>query len=205
MNASGDSGTATSHLPGQVEESIYSRLRAVEQGNERLRRTNLALFAGLTFTLLLTALAFARSGGLPDEIEASRFVLRGDDGIARGTWAVLPEGGTNLLLQDRNGVPRIKLTLLAEGFPGVALTDSRGLSRAVFGVLPDGMATAVFADPGGATRAVLGVAADASSQLVFVDSEGRTRINLGAAANGEPDFVLYDDRPPPPSPSDNGN
>jgi len=173
-------------------ETILSRLQALETSERRLRRVSIALAAGLAVSAGLAAMLAAgtnRSG----ELQATRFTLTDPAGVTRGTWAVLPEGGSSLSLQDHNGVARIRLTLLDEGFPGIALNDARGRSRTVLGLLPDGTATAAFADESGNTRTVLGVGADNASHLVFVDQEGQTRVSLGTASSGAPGFMLYED------------
>jgi hypothetical protein len=183
----------TSSLSTQMGEALMARLLRLEREQQSLRRTGILLAAGLAASIALAIFAVVTVRPDRDGVfEGREFVLRGEDGIARGTWRIQDDGAAALLLHDRNGVTRLRLTVLNDGAPGLALLDRQARNRVVLGFLPDETGTLAFADAQGATRAVLGVTAGDAATLVFVDGDGVTRAGLGIDMDGSPTWTLVE-------------
>jgi hypothetical protein len=183
----------------EMEAVLLRRVDQVERENARLRRLATIFGAGLAVALLLPiALVFGRGGGdeVADVLQARSFVLRDENGVARGALEMARDGGVVLTLRDSDARDRARLSLLADGSPGLTFADREGRTRAVLGVLPDQTSTLVFADQSGRSRAVLGVTQDQSSTLVFADRFGETRVGVGVDGDGTPNVTLFEHEAP---------
>ncbi|MGD8277553.1 MAG: hypothetical protein PVH00_05980 [Gemmatimonadota bacterium] len=173
------------------EESLHQRVSELEDLSARQKRTTLMLAIGMVgaVALAIAGLSTARavtSGSLV----TSEFVLRGEDGVPRGTWRIEDNGSATMSLNDRNGIERIRMRVLDNGAPGVALADAKGRSRVVLSLLNlTGML--VFADDDDNMRAMLGLTDDGSSSLVFADQTGEPRLSMGVEGEGRP-FSMTD-------------
>ena len=181
----------------EVEAVLMRRVERVERENQRLRRFVMMLAAGLAIVLALSAAMLVFSiGGFPgrvaEVVEAKRFVLRDESGLARGAFELTADGGSELVLRDRDARERVRLALLPNGSPGLTFADREGRARAVLGVLPDETSTLVFADQRGRSRAVLGLSPDESSTLVFADRFGATRVGVGVDPEGQPGVTIFE-------------
>ena len=181
----------------EVEAVLLRRVEHIERENQRLRRFMMMLAAGLAIVLALSAAMLVFSiagfpGGVAEVVEAERFVLRDQSGLARGSLELTEEGGTELVLRDRDARERVRLALLPNGSPGLTFADREGRARAVLGLLPDETSTLVFADHRGRSRAVLGLSPDESSTLVFADRFGATRVGVGVDPEGQPGITIFE-------------
>jgi hypothetical protein len=182
-------------LVREMEAVLGRRIEALERQNDALRRNSRLMLGGLCL-LLIAALAphLPQPGeaAVAEVIEARRFVVRDQDGAARGVFGVHGDASVGLALTDHASQERLRFVLLPDGSPGLSFADPRGRSRVVLGLLPDQTASLVFADRDGRGRTVLGISADESSTLVFTDSYGFTRAGLGVNRLGMAEFTLVD-------------
>lgn len=184
---------------------LERRLQSLERAGARWRR-----LATVGLALALVALV----GGwrsVPDEVEASRFVLRGDDGgeaavlgrdaqgnpsllLSRGrARAFLTLSGPGLLLRGDDGKRSAFLGFDTRGGTQLSLTSERGADGLRLDVLADGSASLAALDTGGRKRAALGWAAgDSTASLTVHDATGRIRSSLGLEDGQTPALVLLD-------------
>ena len=178
-------GTTPEELVRRLEDQLVERVERAEHANRRLLWFNRALAGTVALALVGTGLALRRQGHF-QEVTARQFVLRGSDGTVRGSWKVLDDGTTRLMLHDSSGVARLKLTVLSgSGAPGVTLADGGGEPRVVLGMLPEQTMSLVFADRAGTTRAVFGLSPDGDPTLVLADRQGTAQVGLGLDGAGK--------------------
>lgn len=191
--------------------ALERRLRGLERASARWRR-----LATVGLALALVPLAAVVGGwrsvpSVPDEVEASRFVLRGDDGgeaavlgrdaqgnpsllLQRGkARAFLTLSGPGLLLRGDDGKRSAFLGFDTRGNTQLSLTSERGADGLRLDVLADGTASLAALDTTGRKRAALGWAAsDSTSSLTVHDATGRIRTSLGLEDGQTPALVLLD-------------
>lgn len=91
----------------------------------------------------------------PKVLEASEFVLRDQNGILRGCFAIRPEGSPGIALFDPAGQVRISVDLGNDGTTGFNVYDQKGILRGALALRPDGEAGLGFFDKNGQVKASL--------------------------------------------------
>lgn len=137
---------------------------------EKLERQNRRLFA-LTAALTMGFVLIVAWRLLPAEpsLEATRFALRGADGVDRGTFEIA-----------------------GDGTPQVRLNDPAGKARALLFVRNEGEVVLRMIGRDGEERVQLWVNSLGTPVFQMADSTGRTRIGMGLSNAGDASLVLND-------------
>lgn len=186
---------------------LLHRLERLERAQRRWR--------GIAAASLFLGLCALSAGwrNAPDELEASRFVLRGDGGAEAAVLGLDAQGRPSLLLRDGKALAFLTLSgpgLLLRGDDGkngaflgfdtqnaaqLNLSSSRGNDGLRLEVQPDGSASFAALDQDGRERIALGFAAgDGTAALTTKDASGRVRTSLGLTDGDKPGLVLLDER-----------
>lgn len=180
--------------PNRMEESLHLRISHLEREGRRMRTLNTLMGVGMigAVALSIAASTMARAAVGRQLLDVRELQLKDAQGVVRGSWKIMDDGTTSLVLNDVNAMGRLRLTVLDNGGAGVAFTDGRGRSRVVLSLLPDMTGTLAFADEAGGTRAAMGLTPDGSASAAFVDELGNTRSAVGVQSDGTPMLTLND-------------
>jgi hypothetical protein len=127
-------------------------------------------------------------------------VFRDQEGRARLSMGLDPDGGVGLSLIDRNGKTRGLFELDAKGDVGLHLMDSSANLRCGVGLLADGTIVQSFRDAKG-LRIGVDLSEEGNTGIAIFDPDGKLRLRLGVAAarptvlevlgpDGKPQFTL---------------
>jgi len=136
--------------------SVCERLEQMERRLMWLRRAfilSLVALFGLVTTAILRIHAKGRAfaagravAGVPEVIEAGRFVVVDQRGRKLAVLSLASDGSPELGLTDRNGEVRAALAVTADGSPALALSDRNEKNSVTLGVIADGSPALEFSD-----------------------------------------------------------
>lgn len=107
------------NTPAGAAQSLRERVETLERENRRIKRI------GIAAALLVVGLGFMGQAAPSRTIEAQRFVLKDESGIARATLGMDLEV-PQLQLYDSLGKSRVSLSVDALGQPALTLYDGAG-------------------------------------------------------------------------------
>ena len=157
-----------------TENALEARIAQLEQGQSRLRRITIALFAALVAAAGLGMAADQK----PDQTIVAKSLQLVDN---QGRLRVLINARAGVSLLDEKSRPRAVLSIDGSG-PGLALYGKSSQVGAILNVNSDGPALAMR-DNGGHTRAML-TAIDHGPALILSDEHDRERITLIQSGGG---------------------
>ena len=188
------------------EPTLVHRIERLETSARRWRATALGL--------ALAGLAAISGGWRPatEEVEASRFVLRGAQGEEAGVlgldsqgrpslllrqdkaYAFLTLSGPGLLLRGDDGKRSAFMGFDNEGGTELNLTSSRGADGIRLEVSEDGSSGVRVLGENSFPRASLSYSAKSGTSSVLTnDDRGRVRTSLGLERGDTPSLVLIDE------------
>jgi hypothetical protein len=158
----------------QSSATLLEHLKRLERKQAELQRANRRLGSVIGAIVLITgALVLMGQTRQPQTIEATEFVLRGNDGKVRGAIGALPDGAVGLNLTDVKGQTRITLDVEPDGSPGVDFYDPQGKLRATLALSSSGTPGLGLYDETGKLRTSLDVPATNTPGLSFYKQDGK--------------------------------
>lgn len=133
-------------------------------------------FVGFLLGSLSVACVFLLVGAIPSAsrtVEASRFLLRSDDGRTRGAFEILADGRSAFDLRDKEGQKRIVHSVGTDGGSRFELLDEHGRTRASLTLERNDEAPI-------------------APVLTLYDGLGRSRVSMTVSSAGDPSLVFQD-------------
>ncbi len=191
-------------------ELLAARLDALESQNRRLRRTVVALGAGVAVLVALgtTRTAIAKD---PKIIDCQKVRLMDAKDNCRGVFGLSNDESPVFALLSTDGKARVVLTLDAEGNPSFGFTDKKEKARLSLALTDSGPAVVLknkdddgglsIVSAAGETGMVLQDAKarlstvlnkDNVTLLVFKDGAEKPRAYIGTDSDGKPEMKFLD-------------